>query len=328
MYTEKDLNEYFENHEVELKRRDGKCYHCSYKKRCNESVRWNVKRKITSNLNNIFSYCLNLAIDKAPLQVVGAFFRKAVLPCRHTAREIVEAKEEINKALKLLDAESKNVLIGVLLYRMSGESRYIESVTSCYPQYFIPAYAEKGHDEIVVDCGAYIGDTLELYLKYNKPPKKYYMFEPQIKYIDLINATVERCNATSYATVRQMGVWDCNDIVWLAPSIHGGAGGGYLVKRKLKKAVPVPVTSIDEQNIGKVTLIKMDIEGAEMQALLGAKNTIEKFRPNLAVCIYHKTSDLWKILLYLSESYHFKNVKVVHHKGERTVGDTVLYLYD
>ena len=65
----------------------------------------------------------------------------------------------------------------------------------------------------------------------------------------------------------------------------------------------VSTTSIDETvdkaGIHKVDFIKMDIEGAELSALMGAKNTIKKFKPNLAICVYHKKDDLIEIPKYI-----------------------------
>ena len=53
----------------------------------------------------------------------------------------------------------------------------------------------------------------------------------------------------------------------------------------------------------------MDIEGAELEALRGAKETIRKDRPRMAICIYHKPEDLYEIpgyLLSLVPEYRFK----------------------
>jgi hypothetical protein len=50
-----------------------------------------------------------------------------------------------------------------------------------------------------------------------------------------------------------------------------------------------------------VSMIKMDIEGAEYDALLGARQVIQRDRPVLAICIYHTQSDIWRIPLLVRE---------------------------
>lgn len=79
-----------------------------------------------------------------------------------------------------------------------------------------------------------------------------------------------------------------------------------------KTDASVEVTSIDHyvksHDIDNIDFIKLDIEGAELETLEGARNTIEKCRPQLAVCIYHKQSDFYEIPLYLNailDNYHF-----------------------
>ncbi len=70
-------------------------------------------------------------------------------------------------------------------------------------------------------------------------------------------------------------------------------------------------------------MIKMDIEGAELEALKGAKKTIQRDKPKLAICIYHKTEDLWEIPLYIKELVS-EYCLYIRHQTFGT-GDTVLY---
>ena len=84
------------------------------------------------------------------------------------------------------------------------------------------------------------------------------------------------------------------------------------------------VVSIDDM-VGddKVTFIKMDIEGAEMEALEGAKQTIERNRPKLAISIYHKEEDLWEIPFYILSKYPWYKIYMRHYT--LTTNETVLY---
>ena len=86
----------------------------------------------------------------------------------------------------------------------------------------------------------------------------------------------------------------------------------------------VVATSLDEIcNWEVCSLIKMDIEGAELDALKGALNTIKKTRPKLAICVYHKSTDLWEITNYLADNFNDYNFYLRTYY-EQTF-ETVLY---
>lgn len=76
---------------------------------------------------------------------------------------------------------------------------------------------------------------------------------------------------------------------------------------------------------GGVTFIKMDIEGAEYQSLLGASEMIKKYKPKLAVCLYHKLEDIIEIpYIILSMNPDYK-LAIRHYTT--CSWETVLYAY-
>jgi hypothetical protein len=71
------------------------------------------------------------------------------------------------------------------------------------------------------------------------------------------------------------------------------------------------------------TLIKLDIEGAELDALRGASRTIQQCKPDLAVCVYHTPAHLWEIPALIKAMLPSKRLFLRSHRFNGF--DTVLY---
>ncbi len=87
--------------------------------------------------------------------------------------------------------------------------------------------------------------------------------------------------------------------------------------------VSVEVDSIDRVSVEPVTFIKMDVEGAEYQGILGARNMIAKYKPKLAICVYHKPEDIWE----LPQLIHEIRSDYVFYLRHYSFGDVETVLY-
>jgi FkbM family methyltransferase len=97
------------------------------------------------------------------------------------------------------------------------------------------------------------------------------------------------------------GVSDKNTEIYTSANaqLGGVIVGGTAEETEGEKIALRTIDSVSEELKLTPTLIKMDIEGAELSALKGAEQTIRTAKPKLAVCIYHKDEDLIEIPQYL-----------------------------
>ncbi|HVX65916.1 MAG TPA: FkbM family methyltransferase, partial [Bryobacteraceae bacterium] len=96
-------------------------------------------------------------------------------------------------------------------------------------------------------------------------------------------------------TVYPKGVWDRDSVLKLSIDPTSSAKDSFVRTLENAATIEAPLTTIDklvaELGLPRVDFIKMDIEGAEQRAIAGAKATIARFRPRMALCIYHVKGD-------------------------------------
>lgn len=151
--------------------------------------------------------------------------------------------------------------------------------------------------DIVLDCGAGIGDISLLFAGLVGRQGEVHLFDP-------IPLHIRFCRLQASLNPPLAQVLHINE---LAVSNRTFAKAG--VKRDSDRIAPAGLaidsfasTSLDEyasSKLSRVDFIKMDIEGAEMDAIEGAAKIIREFKPRLAISVYHKPNDLWQIPLKL-----------------------------
>ncbi|MDR1688871.1 MAG: FkbM family methyltransferase [Clostridiales bacterium] len=152
-------------------------------------------------------------------------------------------------------------------------------------QYFDLPELNFKQNEVFVDCGSFNGATISAFKLWNKEPFECIAFEPEKTMAEIIR------NKVPYAKVINAGVWDENGILRFRTS---GSSLMQIADSNGDNELQV-VRLDDELKDRRVTFIKMDIEGSEMNALKGAEEIIRKQKPKLAICIYHKLEDIWEI---------------------------------
>lgn len=184
-------------------------------------------------------------------------------------------------------------------------------------QYFDLKYLNKNTREIFVDIGAFDGKTsVEFYNRYSGKVKKIYLFEPDKGNLEKCKQNVEKLDV-EYEIVNK-GVWSSTGTCNFASEGNG-------VSCIMESGEDfIEVIALDEFFDGKeVTFIKMDIEGAELEALKGAENLIRTKHPILAICVYHKKEDIDLIPRLLLDYYKEYQFYVRHYSV--TKGEMVLY---
>ena len=203
-------------------------------------------------------------------------------------------------------------------------------------QYYLAEMFEKNRfrDEIIVDAGAHKGETVKTLINiFPTSIKRIYLFEPAPKtMIELKRAIADTeydIIPYQYGLSKESGQAEFfYNPTWPGTS-HLLVNHEKDSSKELANDISIIVETRKLDDIipedEKVTFIKMDIEGAEYDALKGAKETIQRCKPRLAICIYHNAKDYIRIPMLIKQLVPEYKLYIRHHSIGRD--ETVCYAF-
>lgn len=222
----------------------------------------------------------------------------------------------------LADQESRDIIHNRCKTFLTGDLSYIDKNEINSHSYFSQDFYPISSDEVLFDCGAFTGDTIEDFVTFtNKKYKKIVAFEPDEKNVKRLNAFIN--NKIENVVVIQKATGDKNGKV--AFLNNGNMFSKTVDVKDSSDELSVDIVRLDNYIDYHPTLIKMDIEGAELDSLIGATQIIKTLKPKLAICIYHMPFDFYEIPKFLKSLVPEYKFKVRQH--ESGFCETVLYAY-
>ena len=210
--------------------------------------------------------------------------------------KLFEQADRVQRAAEIwADEASRAEYLAQVRLRALGDP-YGLSQPAMEESYFLDDVFDLGPEDTFLDCGAFDGDTIRDLIERKKG----------IGRIEAVEA-----DSRSFARLAQY-------VSTLDPALHNrirlhqcavGSHNGTVrfedtgkVDSKISSHGPIVVdmVPIDVMFASKpVSMIKMDIEGGEFDALMGATHVIQRDHPILAVCVYHSQEDLWRLPLLM-----------------------------
>lgn len=253
-------------------------------------------RRLYPDFHTIIGFCVDPHVLEAEMAAdgVGGGGKRFAIDCRfwrefsELDKCFMESRSAELQAVRDLFADdlSRDTFDGIIATKLTRNPAGLASLVR-NPQYFptdLPAFA-PGNEDVVVDVGAFTGDTLAEFLELvpGGRCRAYHAFEADPEnasklsfYVDGKGVDFVHCHAVALGD--------------RAGSICLTAEGASYSKVIPSGGVEVPSVTLDSCGLDP-TLIKMDIEGAEMMALRGATTTISANRPRLAIATYHSLGD-------------------------------------
>jgi FkbM family methyltransferase len=204
--------------------------------------------------------------------------------------------DRVREALSLMgDDVSRSEYLSQMRFRLLGD---FDALRDPVPGeiYFRDELFSLNTNETFVDCGAFDGDTLLLFLrKSGQSFQRVITFEPDPDNYEKLAENVARLPEAVGERIRTYraatGKTNARVLMDVGKGVSSKIGGGNC------EVECVTLDSVLHEE--RVTFIKMDIEGSELATLAGAKNLILKDAPILAISAYHQQSDLWDIPLFI-----------------------------
>lgn len=186
----------------------------------------------------------------------------------------------------LSDDESKEIFENIVNFRLSQDLKYLQGFSDIqYRQYFESFLDLKMKGETFVDVGGFDASTSLDFIERCPEYERVYIFEPEPS-----NMMTVKNRLSGYRDIvfNMCGLSNKSELLRFC-----SRGSSSQIDEGGEKEIQV--NCLDDIIQEPITFLKMDIEGEEKNALNGARKTIEKFQPRIAISVYHLCDDLWKI---------------------------------
>ncbi len=192
------------------------------------------------------------------------------------------------------DDVSRELFQSILRFRLTGDPDVLPAPDTVH-QYFPPDLPAWQKPLRLIDCGAFDGDTIHALLGAGYEIEAVAAFEPDTANFKKLAALVKQ------SKLQEAYLWPCG-VYSAATQLAFEDGNGTASGIAASGRSVIQGVSLDEAvPTFRPNLIKIDIEGAEYDALQGARRLIQSDCPGLAVALYHRPDDLWRVPLLIRE---------------------------
>lgn len=250
----------------------------------------------------------NWIVDLVAYKILG--YSKVKLQSNNTEQITNLSKEkDIYDKTKYLEANflGKNIRLNLADLNKIGYpiKMYIRNITHLYLNlqynYKNQIKAEKG--DIVLDCGVCYGDTVLYFAHQVGENGKVIGFEFIPSNLNIIEENLKlNIELAKRINIIRQPLWNETNKTTYFKDL-GPASNVSFENFNGSEGIVKTITIdqlVSDLNLDKVNFIKMDIEGAEPYALEGAKSTIQKYKPKLAISIYHSMDDFVNIPIWIN----------------------------
>lgn len=212
----------------------------------------------------------------------------------------------------LNDKQSKDIFKKIINFKISFDLNFMDNFTNNHKeQYFDKELIPNIKNISFLDGGGYVGDTLPQIIENFPDFKKIYLVEPSLLHINIAKRDFGHIKNVDFINCGLSNI--ISDVIEVIP-LQINCNHNYQARN---------LNTIDNLIKDKIDFIKLDIEGAEQDAIDGAKETIKRYTPILAICIYHKAEDWYKIpkkVLEINDNY-----KIYLRHYMEGIYETVMY---
>lgn len=243
------------------------------------------------------------------------------LPRKHCLNAMLFNKNKLNNFDELKDNLDISLVLPDINFLIPEEFQILEEPVWVFDnglKFLDKEITDRIQNKDIIDCGAFWGDSSLSFLKYK--PYKVYAIEPCSKNFEALKNVIRRNNLENVIVPYKKGVYNQADTRILYHNYEGleNCSSFYNNSKNENLQESIELITIDklvQQNNINPAVIKMDIEGAELEAVYGAAETVRTFKPIMLISVYHRPDDLFEIKPFLSSlnpGYKFK-IRKLHY---------------